>query len=310
MRIVVMPVNDSGPTWFRAGNLCNRRELTGMSDQSNTTGESEENSVADATRLSAKLIYEVIRRDGEEELDRPFVSLIWSGLAAGLLISLSVLGEAILRTHLPDTSSSFLIENFGYSLGFMVVILGRMQLFTENTITTVLPVVARRTVACTVSMLRLWGIVLAANVTGAMLAAFFMTMPGAFSPEVKTAIGDLSQHAVGMGAWQSFIRAIPAGVLVASIVWMMPSSGGNEFLVILAFTWTIAAGDFTHIIAGSVEMGYLLLSGDLGMIDAAFGFFLPVLIGNIVGGTAIFTLLAWGQVKNEVEHGATASADH
>ncbi|MGR3512003.1 MAG: formate/nitrite transporter family protein [Paracoccaceae bacterium] len=269
----------------------------------------EEASVADATRLSAKLIYEVIRRDGEEELERPFVSLVWSGLAAGLLISLSVLGEAILRAHLPEAPSSFLIENLGYSLGFMVVILGRMQLFTENTITTVLPVVARRSLSCTLSMFRLWGIVLAANVVGAMAAAFFMTLPGAFSNDITSAIRDLSHHAVGMGAWQSFVRAIPAGVLVASIVWMMPSSRGNEFLIILAFTWAIAAGDFTHIIAGSVEMGYLLLLGQLSLGAAAFGFFVPVLAGNIVGGTAIFTLLAWGQVKNEVAHGTGAASN-
>jgi formate/nitrite transporter FocA (FNT family) len=267
----------------------------------------EEASVYDATRLSARLIYEVIRRDGEEELERPFVSLIWSGLAAGMLISFSVLGEAILRSYLPDAPASFLIENLGYSLGFLVVILGRMQLFTENTITTVLPVVARRSMSCTIAMLRLWSVVLAANVAGAMLAAFFMTLPGAFSDEVSGAIRELSHHAVGMGASQSFIRAIPAGVLVASIVWMMPSSRGSEFFIILTFTWAIAAGDLTHIIAGSVEMGYLLLLGELPITVALFDFFVPVLAGNIVGGTAIFTLLAWGQVKNEVEKGTGAA---
>lgn len=316
-----MLVNAYRSLWFRNGNPAGSTALMRMKNRIGTVAEptansskpdkgtetEEEASVIEATRLSARLIYEVIRRDGEEELERPFVSLVWSGLAAGLLISLSVLGEAILRTYLPDSPSSFLIENLGYSLGFMVVILGRMQLFTENTITTVLPVVSRRSMSCTLSMLRLWGIVLAANVVGAIAAAFFMTLPGAFSEEVTTAIRDLSHHAVGMGAWQSFIRAIPAGVLVASIVWMMPSSRGNEFLIILTFTWAIAAGDFTHIIAGSVEMGYLLLLGELGLVAAVFSFFLPVLIGNIVGGTAIFTLLAWGQVKNEVEHG-TGSA--
>lgn len=263
----------------------------------------EEASVRDATRLSAKLIYEVIRRDGEEELERPASSLIFSGTTAGVLISFSVLGEAIFRTYLPDVPASYLVENMGYSLGFLVVILGRMQLFTENTITTVLPVMHRKSVACFLSMLRLWGIVLAANIVGAFVAGYFMTLPEVFSADMRAAFAELSEHAVGMGAWDGFLRAIPAGILVASIVWMMPSSDGGGFFIILAFTWLIAAGDFTHIIAGSVEMAHLIWLGDLGGGDALFGFFLPVLAGNIIGGTAIFTMLAWGQVRNEVEDG-------
>ncbi|WP_089235266.1 formate/nitrite transporter family protein [Tropicimonas sediminicola] len=267
---------------------------------------SEEASVLDAARLSARLIYEVIRRDGGEELERPATSLIWSGLAAGMLISLSVLGEAVLGSHLPDTDGAFLVENLGYSLGFLVVIFGRMQLFTENTITTVLPVMHRGSRACLMQMLHLWGIVLSANVVGAAMAGWFFTLDGVVEPKVGAAIRALSEHAVGMGPAQAFLRAIPAGVLVASIVWMMPTAQGNAFLVITAFTWLIAAGDFTHIIAGSVEMTHLMWLGELGPGEALGGFFLPVLAGNIIGGTAIFTLLAWGQVKREVAHGAEA----
>lgn len=264
----------------------------------------EEESVNDAARLSARLIYEVIRRDGETELTRPLVSLIWAGVAAGMLISLSVLGEAILRMHLPKADWVFLVENLGYSFGFIVVILGRMQLFTENTITTVLPVVAKWSASILIRMLKLWVIVLAANVAGACLAAIFMLKSGAFSDPMLVVFGDLSRHAVLMGAGESFARAIPAGVLVAAIVWMMPSAQGSGFIIITAFTWLIAAGDFTHIIAGAVEMWFLVWLGDIGPLGATFDFFLPVLAGNVLGGTAIFTLLAWGQVKNEVPHGS------
>jgi hypothetical protein len=114
------------------------RRKTAMADHVKTPNElaqekrADEQSMQDATKLSSRLIYEVIRRDGEEELERPTRSLVWSGVAAGIMISFSVLGEAIFRTYLPDTPSSYLIENLGYSLGFLLVILGRMQLFTEN----------------------------------------------------------------------------------------------------------------------------------------------------------------------------------
>ncbi|MBY4892855.1 formate/nitrite transporter family protein [Rhodobacteraceae bacterium N5(2021)] len=264
----------------------------------------EEEAIDEATSLSSKLVYEVIRREGEEELSRPAKSLIYSGIAAGILISFSVIGEAILRTYLPDTPSRYLIENLGYSFGFLLVIMGRMQLFTENTITTILPLAAERSMSCLVAVVQLWVIVLVANVVGAAVAAAFIVFGGALAPEIVTTINDLSYHATGFPPLEGFMRAIPAGILVAAIVWMLPSQSGSELLLIVLFTWLIAAGDFTHIIAGSVEMWVLLLQGDLVLGQALFSFFLPVLTGNIVGGTLVFALLAWGQVKSEVEEEA------
>ena len=260
----------------------------------------EEASVQEATALAPKLIYEVIRREGEEEMARPKRSLIWSGIAAGVMISLSVLGEAIFRTYLPDTPSRYLIENLGYSLGFLAVIMGRMQLFTENTITTVLPVMVERTWYTFGCMLRLWLIVMSANVVGAFAVAALFVFTPALPVELMPAIVELSHHATGMGAEASFWRAIPAGVIVALIVWMLPQAEAAKFFIILVFTWLIAAGDFTHIVAGSVEMAVLVWMGDITAATAIGGFFLPVLAGNIVGGTAIFTLMAWGQVRDEL----------
>ena len=256
--------------------------------------------VEDTEKLASKHIFEIIRRDGEEELDRPSASLFWSGIAAGLMISLSVLGEAIFRTYLPDTDWRYLLENAGYSLGFLVVILGRMQLFTENTITTVLPAMQKPHAAMFQRVLALWSIVLFANVIGAFLVATAFAY-GSFIPsELLPAITELSEHATGFDPSVAFQRAIPAGIIVAAIVWMLPQSEGFEFFLILIFTWLIAAGDFTHIVAGSVEMAFLMVQGQLGFGPAMLDFFLPVLAGNILGGTAIFALLAFGQVRREL----------
>ncbi len=260
-----------------------------------------EQSLDEAASLSPHMIYEVIRREGEEELRRTKRSLFWSGAAAGILISLSVLGEATFRAYLPDTPARFLLENLGYSLGFLAVIMGRMQLFTENTITTVLPLMRKRTLWALGSMLRLWVIVLGANVLGAFAAAALFVYTPAVAPDTFAAIISLSEHATGMPAGEGFWRAIPAGVIVALIVWMLPQASEAAFFLILTFTWMIAAGDFTHIVAGSVEMAVLVLDGSLSGYDAVFRFFLPVLAGNIIGGTVIFTLVAWGQVRDEVK---------
>ena len=262
--------------------------------------EAEEQAVEDASGLTSRLIYEVIRRNGEEELARPARSLIWAGTAAGFMISFSVLGEAIFRTYLPDAPWRHLVENAGYSLGFMLVILGRMQLFTENTITTVLPLMVRPCRTHAIGVAKLWGMVLLSNVAGAFIAAALWLWTPALPPEFAPALIELSHHATHMDASVSFFRAIPAGIIVAALVWMLPQAGSSAFLIILVFTWLIAAGDFTHIVAGSVEMAYLALQGEITAGRAAFGFFLPVLAGNVIGGTAIFSLMAWGQVKDEL----------
>ena len=261
----------------------------------------EHKTVTDASALSAKLVFEVIRRSGEEELERPFKSLFWSGIAAGILISFSVLGEAYLRASLPDTEWRYLVENMGYSLGFMLVILGRMQLFTENTITTVVPLALRPDMTCFTRMMRLWIIVLGANVVGAFIAAYFLAYGDVLSPEVAGIVTDLSHHATGMGAWQSMMRGIPAGILIAAIVWMLPSGRGSQVPIIIIFTWLIAMGDFTHVVAGSVEMAYLMVQGDLGVLAGFGAFFVPTFVGNVVGGTVVFTMLAWAQIAPEIE---------
>lgn len=262
--------------------------------------EAEREIVEEGVGISPRLIFETIRREGEEELERPVRALWWSGIAAGILISFSVLGKSLFRAYLPEADWTPLVENLGYSLGFLMVILGRMQLFTENTITTVVPVVLRQDMNSFVRTARLWGIVLGANVVGAFVIAAFFGLTPVLKPELLEAMIKISEHATGMEPMIGLISGIPSGILIAAIVWMMPSAPNNKIILVVIFTWLIAAGDFTHIVAGSVEMALLLLLGELGIGQAVFGFFLPVLIGNVIGGTVVFTLLTYAQIRPEI----------
>ncbi|CRL10745.1 Inner membrane protein YfdC [Phaeobacter italicus] len=262
--------------------------------------EAEREIVEEGVGISPRLIFETIRREGEEELERPVRALWWSGIAAGILISFSVLGKSLFRAYLPEADWTPLVENLGYSLGFLMVILGRMQLFTENTITTVVPVVLRQDMNSFVRTARLWCIVLGANVVGAFVIAAFFGLTPVLKPELLEAMIKISEHATGMEPMIGLISGIPSGILIAAIVWMMPSAPNNKIVLVVIFTWLIAAGDFTHIVAGSVEMALLLLLGELGIGQAVFGFFLPVLIGNVIGGTVVFTLLTYAQIRPEI----------
>nr|WP_255599995.1 formate/nitrite transporter family protein [Afifella sp. IM 167] len=251
--------------------------------------------------MSVPAIYEIVRQEGEEEMERPISSLWWSGLAAGLSIGFSLLAEAVLRHHLPDAPWRPLVENFGYTVGFLIVILARQQLFTENTITAILPLAAEFNRTNLLCVVRLWSVVFIANMVGTIgVAAFNAALPGTV-PEVLSTMLEISREMMDKGWLEMFVRAIGAGFLIAAIVWILPSAKGSEFLVILLFTYMIAISEFTHIIAGSVEAFLLVAHGEIGILHMLWGFTVPVLLGNILGGTALFAMLAYAQVKEEIE---------
>jgi formate-nitrite transporter family protein len=246
------------------------------------------------------VIYEIVRRLGEEEMARPVTSLWWSGLAAGLSISFSLLAQAILRTHLPDESWRPLVSSFGYSVGFIIVVLARQQLFTETTITVVLPVMAEFTARNLALMGRMWVIVLCANFAGTLFAALFCSLTPVLTPELKAAMLDISRGILNHGGLEMFVKAISAGFLMAAMVWLIPSADTAQVHVVTLMTYLIAAGGFMHIVAGSMEAFMLVVSGDQSWMAMIAHFVLPVLAGNIVGGTALFALLSYAQVMKEI----------
>ncbi|MBQ0764633.1 formate/nitrite transporter family protein [Marinobacter psychrophilus] len=261
----------------------------------------ERDSVAEHGGLSSLAIYSVILREGEEELQRPNISLWWSGVAAGAGISTSVLVEGIIRANMgSDHPYLTLIESLGYAFGFVLVILCRLQLFTENTITVVLPVLADPTRKQFYSAARLWAIVLAANLCGTFLTAAIATHWSILTADTLAAILEISRHLATLTPTETFLRGIPSGFFIAAMVWMLPSAKGSKVLVIIMFTWLIAAGGFTHVIAGSNEIFTLVLNGEMNIFTAFIYHIAPVLIGNVLGGTGLFAMLAYGQVQEEM----------
>jgi formate/nitrite transporter FocA (FNT family) len=260
----------------------------------------ERKKVEEGTALRTPVIYEIVRRRGDEEMERPAVSLWWSGLAAGLSISFSLLTQAILERYLPDAPWRTLVSSLGYAVGFLMVILGRQQLFTETTITAVLPVMAEFSAGNLARMGRMWAIVWIANTAGTLLAALFCTFTPVIAPELRQSMLEVSAKLM-QNAWvPMFFKAISAGFLVAAMVWLIPSAEAARFWVITLVAWLIAAGGFAHIVAGSVEAFLLVANGQLGIGSMIASFTLPVLLGNIIGGTVLFALLSYAQVMKEI----------
>jgi formate-nitrite transporter family protein len=246
------------------------------------------------------VIYEVVRRLGEEEMARPLTSLWWSGVAAGLSISFSLLAQAILETHLPDASWRPLVTSFGYCIGFVMAVLSRQQLFTESTITAVLPLAKDFTYDNLGRTARLWTIVLVANLAGTLFAALFCAYMPVLTPEFYGGMLSISQNLLDLSWWEMGFRAVAAGFLMAAMVWLMPGAEHSQFRVIVLVTWLIAAGGFTHVVAGSMEAYLLVFSGSWAWWQMLTQFMAPVLIGNMIGGTALFALLSYAQVMDEI----------
>lgn len=269
-------------------------------DKDNNSGELTGQEKRDAIRRSAPraaVVFEAIRREAVEELERQNSALFWSGLAAGLSMGFSFIAEALLQSALPEAPWRPLISKFGYSIGFMIVILGRQQLFTENTLTPVIHVLRERRLGVLLDALRLWGVVLAANILGTMIFGVGLHFADVFDATQRATLYAVAGEVVSGSFRETFLSAILAGWLIALMVWLLPAAETARVGVIIIVTYLVGIGGFSHIIAGSALAFYALAAGS-ATLAAAFGsFFIPTLIGNIVGGVAFVAVLNYAQVS-------------
>ncbi|MGQ7242493.1 formate/nitrite transporter family protein [Salinicola sp. V024] len=250
----------------------------------------------------AAAVHESIREEGEKELSRTVSALLWSAIAAGLSMSFSMLAKGLLHARLPDSDIGFLVESLGYTVGFLVVIMARQQLFTENTVTAVLPVMSQPRFGKFVCLLRLWGVVLIGNLVGVAVSAWAILALPIFSMQTHEAFLSLGEHILENTPMQMFSKGIVAGWMIATMVWLLPSAGSAKIWVILIVTYLVAIGGFTHIIVGSTEVMYLVFSGHASWADYLFRFGLPTLLGNLVGGTFIFALISHAQIRSDSDN--------
>ncbi|ERK15416.1 formate/nitrite transporter family protein [Serratia fonticola] len=254
----------------------------------------------------AAAVHEQIRMEGEKELERDWLALLLSALAAGLSMGASLAAKGIFHARLPDDPSRFFIENIGYTFGFIIVIMARQQLFTENTVTAVLPIMHKPTPKNFVILFRLWGIVLLGNLLGTGLAALaFIYMP-IFDENTRAAFTSLSQEIMHNTPGEMFANGILAGWIIATMVWMFPSARAAKIWVIVLMTYLVAICDLTHIVVGSVEILYLVFSGALPWQEFFYPFAIPTLAGNIIGGSFIFALISHAQIRNDMSDKAKA----
>jgi formate/nitrite transporter FocA (FNT family) len=256
----------------------------------------ENKQVEERVAIGAHVVYETIRREGEEQLHRPAAALAWSAFAAGLSMGFSLLAGGVLMAHLPDQPWRPLVSSAGYCVGFLIVILGRQQLFTENTLTVVLPLLLRKDLPTLLRMLRLWGVVLSGNLVGTFLFALCLAKIALFDAHTQQCFTEIGASHIGAGFGTVLVRSIFAGWLIALMVWLLPSADSARVSIIIILTYLIGVSGFNHIIAGSTTMFFLVMTNVISWKAYAVQFFLPTLLGNVMGGLALVAALGHAQV--------------
>jgi formate/nitrite transporter FocA (FNT family) len=150
-------------------------------------------------------------------------------------------------------------------------------------------------------VLKLWGLVLASNIAGTWALGYALAHAAIFEPKITDAFVEISRHTVDGTFSATFVRAVFAGWLIALMMWLLPATKGSRAHIIVVMTYVVALGEFAHIVAGSVECAYLVQRGQVSLAQYGYDFFLPTLLGNILGGTTLVALLNYGQVAAELD---------
>lgn len=270
--------------------------MTKREDIEASLSEAEQAEIERRSAIRAVVVHEAIRKEGEAELSRPSSALAWSGFAAGLSMGFSLVGEGLIRAHLSEAPWAPLLAKFGYTLGFVIVVLGRQQLFTENTLTAIVPLLMHRSWDYLRNVLRLWAVVLITNLAGVFLFAWVVGNTGIFPGEVEDAFTQIGKAALQHGWGILFLKSIFGGWLIAMMVWLLPAAETARVGIIILLTYFVGLGEFSHIIAGSAETLYLVGTGQTTFGAYLFSYALPTLLGNIVGGVSLVAALNHAQV--------------
>ncbi|MHB1571403.1 MAG: formate/nitrite transporter family protein [Solirubrobacteraceae bacterium] len=247
------------------------------------------------SRLTAVQIFARAAEVGEEDLKRSAAGLAFSGLAAGLAMGLSGLGTATIAAQIGLTGWRWLVASLLYPLGFIAVIVGRAQLFTENTLFPVILVLDRR--RHLLNTARLWTVVLTSNIIGTLIFAALMVVTDTLGPGTRTALEQLGVRAVA-GSWSHvFWAGVAGGWIIALVAWVVTASRFTiaQVALIWLLTLVVGAAHLAHCVAGSAEILASVLAGKVSVGDYLYWLSAAV-IGNAIGGVVIVSLLNYGQV--------------
>jgi len=247
-------------------------------------------------RFSSDELFQRIIAAADEELTSSRRELFFSGVAAGLAITITFLLYASLTQA---TGKESILRVFLYPIGFIYIIIGGYQLYTENTLPPVALTLER--LASVTALFRHWSIVLAGNFTGGVIGALALAHTGVFDPEVAVVAEAIAQEGMKENSWDLFFKGAFAGLIVAGVVWVEYAARdtiSRIVVVYLAFL-CIPLGNLYHVVVSFTEVIYLVQRTGLGLVPGLTEFVIPVLLGNTLGGVVLVTVVNYYQTSEQ-----------
>jgi formate/nitrite transporter FocA (FNT family) len=230
------------------------------------------------------------------QLNRSPAGLMLSAFTAGLDIGFSVLMMAVVLTLFkgvfPEPVVEFLVANM-YPLGFVFVVLGRSELFTEHTTLAVLPVL--QGLAPIKKLLRLWVIVYFSNIFGGLIFALILTyFANSLHFLQEWSLAEISTGLVANSWITKMLAAALAGWLMGLLAWLVAASREtiSQILIIWIITTCIGLAGLAHCIVGNIEVSAGLFGGSVSFTQY-LNFLIPVTLGNIIGGVFFVAILKY-----------------
>lgn len=234
---------------------------------------------------------------GLAEFRRPTLGLLLSSLSGGLDVGFSLLLMAATRSLVQESFSraatELLVANM-YAVGFIFVVIGRSELFTEHTSRAMFPVLSGH--ASLASLVRLWGVVYCGNLLGIGAFAGVLT---AIGPELGI-IDDSSftsiSHTFSARSWWFMVAsAALAGWLMGLMSWLV--SACRDTISQIVIVWLVAASiGLAHLPHAIVTAGEVLTNALIGQTTGAefLRFLAPTTLGNGIGGAFFVAALKYG----------------
>lgn len=240
--------------------------------------------------------------EGVRELRRPAAGLFASAISAGIEVSISAFAIAVvLAASAPDESPLFvrLAIAVAYSLGFVLVVVARSELYTEHTSRAVLPVLSGD--ARIGQLLRLWGIVYVANLIAAAGAGWLLGKMGpALNLFEAEHAREMARPLFAHSWWALLLGSIVAGWLIGLVAWMTAASESvvARIVITVLTVGVIGFAHLPHCIAGTAEVALAAAMGKATAHEAAV-FLVWATIGNTIGGALIVAALKYGHAVRD-----------
>ena len=259
---------------------------------------------ADTQRHYGEILTNQIE-EGLTTLRRPASGQFLSAVSCGLDLGIGPFVLLMLLTALGGTLPDPLAKLFmaaGYTFGFVFVVLGRSELFTEHTTLAVLPVLVGE--SSVTKLAQLWTVVYLGNIVGGFVFAGFAVVAG-------PALHVIDQHAfvttaetfVDLSPTGVFTGALLAGWLMGLLSWILTSVRDtiSRIAVIFVTTFVIGFGHLPHCVAGNIEVVAGMLAGADITVGQWAQFLAITTVGNAIGGVVFVTLIKYGHVVRGYE---------